>query len=141
MKRRQWKPDEKLKIVMEGLRADCTVSELCNRHQITQTQYYQWRDKLLSDGSKVFAHGGVDKTEERLQNEVNKLKTIIGDLTVELKKRILIRQRTLSPANHDLLVKIKNLKDEHPSWGYRRVWFHLKFRQNINVNKKHSIES
>ena len=39
MKRRQWKPEEKLKIVMEGLRADCTVSELCNRHQITQTQY------------------------------------------------------------------------------------------------------
>ena len=64
----------------------CTVSELCNRHQITQTQYYQWRDKLLSDGSKVFAHGGVDKTEERLKSEVNKLKTIIGDLTVELKK-------------------------------------------------------
>ena len=86
MKRRQWKPEEKLKIVMEGLRADCTVSELCNRHQITQTQYYQWRDKLLSDGSKVFAHGGVDKTEERLKSEVNKLKTIIGDLTVELKK-------------------------------------------------------
>ena len=86
MKRRQWKVEEKIKIVMEGWRADCTVSELCNRHQITQTQYYQWWDKLLSDGSKVYAHGGVDKTEERLQNEVNKLKTIIGDLTVKLKK-------------------------------------------------------
>ena len=42
----------------------------------------------------------------------------------------------MSPANQDLLVKIKELKDEHPSWGYRRVWAHLKFRQNINVNKK-----
>ena len=86
MKRRQWKPEEKFKIVTEGLKANCTVSELCNRHQITQTQYYQWRDKLFSDGAKLFSHGGVDKTEERLKNEVTKLKTIIGDLTVELKK-------------------------------------------------------
>lgn len=42
----------------------------------------------------------------------------------------------MSPANQDLLVKIKELKDGHPSWGYRRVWAHLKFRQNISVNKK-----
>ena len=42
----------------------------------------------------------------------------------------------MSPANQDLLVKIKELKDDHPSWGYRRVWAHLKFRQKIHVNKK-----
>jgi putative transposase len=42
----------------------------------------------------------------------------------------------LSAANQDLLVKIKKMKNEHPSWGYRRVWAYLKFRKNINVNKK-----
>ncbi|EDM28817.1 ISCc3, transposase OrfA [Lentisphaera araneosa HTCC2155] len=87
MKRRQWTPEEKLKIVMEGLRADCTVTELCNRHQISQVQYYKWRDKLLSEGSKIFAHGGVNKAEQRLKNEVNKLKNTIGDLTVKLNKK------------------------------------------------------
>lgn len=42
----------------------------------------------------------------------------------------------MSAANQDLLVKIKKMKNEHPSWGYRRVWAYLKFRKNINVNKK-----
>ncbi len=42
----------------------------------------------------------------------------------------------MSAANQDLLVKIKKMKNEHPSWGYRRVWAYLKFRQNIEVNKK-----
>ena len=47
MKRRQWPPEEKLKIVVEGLTGTSSISELCNRYQITQTQYYQWKDKLL----------------------------------------------------------------------------------------------
>ena len=57
-----------------------------SRHQISQTQYYKWRDRLLSEGQKLFVHGGPDKTEQRLKTENKKLKTIIGELTVELKK-------------------------------------------------------
>jgi hypothetical protein len=41
---------------------------------------------LLKDGEKIFTHGGPDKTEQRLKSEVQRLKGIIGDLTVELKK-------------------------------------------------------
>ena len=86
MKRRQWTPEEKLKIVVEGLSGTISISELCNRYQITQTQYYQWKDKLLGDGHKVFTRGGIDKETDRLEKENKKLKGIIGDLTVELKK-------------------------------------------------------
>ena len=57
-----------------------------NRHQVSQAQYYQWRDRLLKDGQKLFAHGGIDKHQQRLENENRNLKTIIGALTVELKK-------------------------------------------------------
>ena len=86
MKRRKWTPKDKLNIVLQGLKGNVTIAELCNRHQISQTQYYKWRDRLLSGGAKVFEHGGPDRAEQRLQNEVRRLKTIIGDLTVELKK-------------------------------------------------------
>lgn len=86
MKRRQWTPEEKVKIVVEGLSGTISISELCNRYQITQTQYYQWKDKLLGDGHKVFTRGGIDKETDRLEKENKKLKGIIGDLTVELKK-------------------------------------------------------
>ena len=86
MKRRHWTAKEKLMIVLEGMREDITLAAVCNRHQITQNQYYRWRDRLLSQGEKLFDYGGPNKTEERLRDEIKKLKGIIGDLTVELKK-------------------------------------------------------
>lgn len=86
MKNRKWEPKQKLAIVLEGLKGNVTVAELCSRNQISQTQYYKWRDRLLAEGEKVFLHGGPDKNEERMRNEIRKLKGIIGELTVELKK-------------------------------------------------------
>ena len=86
MKRRKWTPKEKLMIVIEGLKGKTTLAELCNRHQITQGMYYKWRDQLFQDGAKVFVHGGPDKAEQRLRQENQRLKNLIGELTVELKK-------------------------------------------------------
>ena len=86
MKRRRWTPKEKLTIVLEGLKGNIKIAELCNQHQITQAQYYKWRDQLYKDGQTIFAHCGPDKNQQRLQDEVKRLKSIIGDLTVELKK-------------------------------------------------------
>lgn len=88
MQRRQHEPSEKLKIVLEGLRGQAMVAEICNRYQITQNQYCEWRDTLLKDGSKLFARGGADKEAERLRSENQRLKSIVGKLTIELKKTI-----------------------------------------------------
>jgi transposase-like protein len=86
MKRRKWSSTEKLQIVLEGLRAAVPMAELCTRHQISQSQYYQWRDRLLQNGSKVFEQGGPQAGEERLRRDNLRLKSLIGELTVELKK-------------------------------------------------------
>ena len=86
MKRKNRTSEEKFKIVLKGLKGNLSISELCNQHQINQTQYYQWRDKLFKDGSKVFEHGGVDKEAERLKKQNQKLKGMVGELTMELKK-------------------------------------------------------
>lgn len=86
MQRRKWSSKEKLTIVLEGLKGTVPLGELCAKFQVSQSQYYKWRDQLLNNGSKVFDYGGVDKTTERLLREINKLKHIIGELTVELKK-------------------------------------------------------
>jgi transposase-like protein len=85
MKHRKWDPKVKAQIVLEGLKG-VTVSELCNRHQISQNQYYQWRDQFLRNLEKPFETGQVSKREQALKEEVRRLKTIVGDLTVELKK-------------------------------------------------------
>lgn len=38
--------------------------------------------------------------------------------------------------NQSLLERVRELKAEHPLWGYRRVWAYLKFREGLPVNKK-----
>ena len=86
MKRRKWSSQQKLQVVLEGLKGTVPLGELCSRHQISQAQYYQWRDRLLKSGAKVFDYGGPEQEQERLRKEVRRLKGIIGDLTVELKK-------------------------------------------------------
>ena len=86
MKKRKWQSQEKLRIVLEGLSGQIEISKLCSKYQIAQTQYYQWRDHLLKFGHQAFETKNITKKEQRLENEVTKLKRIIGDLTIELKK-------------------------------------------------------
>lgn len=38
--------------------------------------------------------------------------------------------------NQSLLERIKEIKSEHPFWGYRRIWAYVKFRDGLNINKK-----
>ena len=86
MKRKRWKAKEKLEIVLEGLRNQCSVSELCNRHGITQSMYYKWRDQRLKNGDNVF-HSSVDQHTNQLEYQNKQLKALAGHLTLELKKR------------------------------------------------------
>ena len=38
--------------------------------------------------------------------------------------------------NSAIVERIRQVKAEHPFWGYRRMWAHLKFVDNLEVNKK-----
>ena len=85
MKRRQWDSKTKAKIVLEGL-SGRSVSELCSSHQVSQTQYYQWRDKFLSEAYRAFEGKENGGEVLRLKAKTQRLQQIIGALTVELKK-------------------------------------------------------
>ncbi len=84
MKRREWDPKTKTMIVLQGLRGK-PVAELCIEHQISQAQYYQWRDQFLSNAPKAF-DAKPEKAMFRLERENARLKHAIGELTMELKK-------------------------------------------------------
>lgn len=86
MKKRLWTSQQKLQIVLEGLSGQIEISKLCAKYQLCQTQYYQWRDLLLKFGNQSFETKNITKKEQHLEQEVQNLKRIIGDLTVELKK-------------------------------------------------------
>lgn len=86
MKHRKWTSQQKLQIILEGLSGQVEISKLCAKYQIAQTQYYKWRDQLLKFGHQAFDQKTITNKEQHLEQEVRKLKNIIGDLTIEIKK-------------------------------------------------------
>ena len=83
MQRRTWTTDEKLAIVMAGLKQIQSVAELCREHQISQTQYYKWRDQFL-EGGKQALMGAKHDTTKQFERKVEQLEHIIGKQTVAL---------------------------------------------------------
>ena len=86
MKKRQWTNQQKAQIILEGLSGQIEISKLCNKYEIAQTQYYKWRDQFLKECHTTFDVKKQSLKEQRLEVENSKLKRIIGDLTIELKK-------------------------------------------------------
>jgi transposase-like protein len=85
MHRRKWDAKTKVMIVLQGLQGK-PVAELCTEHQISQSLYYQWRDQFLANATKAFEGQQQSPKEARLGRENARLKTLVGELTLELKK-------------------------------------------------------
>lgn len=85
MKQKKRSSREKFEIVLDGLKSQEKVADLCNRHGIVQSQYYKWRDQFLQNGTKAFELN-PDKKMEHLESKVKSLTNLVGQLTVELKK-------------------------------------------------------
>jgi transposase-like protein len=85
MKQRKWDSKTKARVVLEGIKGR-KVAELCNDYQISQAQYYQWREQFLSNLDKPFEVKKASSREEMLRSEVQKLRSLVGELTLELKK-------------------------------------------------------
>jgi transposase-like protein len=85
MKRRKWTNEEKALVVLSGLKGR-GIADICAEHGICQAQYYKWRDQFLSNASKAFETEQLSKTQQRIAKENQRLKSLIGELTLELKK-------------------------------------------------------
>ncbi len=85
MHRRTWDAQTKARIVLEGLQGK-PVAEICNEHQSSQSQYDQWRDQFLAHAAYAFEAHQHTRTETRLAQENARLKTLVGELTLERKK-------------------------------------------------------
>jgi transposase-like protein len=88
MKGRKWTAEEKLAIVLEGLKGAKPVAEICREHHIAQTQYYQWRDRFLEGGKRALTNG-IPASEEAMRREIEKLQRLIGKqaVAIELLKK------------------------------------------------------
>jgi len=53
--RKRHAPEEKIRIVLEGLRGEYSIAELCRREGIAQSLYYSWSKEFLEAGKKRLA--------------------------------------------------------------------------------------
>ena len=62
--RRSWTPDEKTEIVLAGLRSDRSVRDVCREHEISEAQFYSWRDRLLEGGKAALRRPNEKRRED-----------------------------------------------------------------------------
>jgi transposase len=83
-KYRTFTAQQKLEVVVAGLRGDVTVKELCRQHEIAETLYYTWREKLLGGGWEALAGKEERRGERELKRRIAQLERALGRKTYEL---------------------------------------------------------
>ena len=83
-KYRTFTAQQKLEIVVAGLRGDVSVKELCRQHAIAETLYYSWREKLLEGGREALAGKEERRGERELKRRIAQLERALGRKTYEL---------------------------------------------------------
>src|SRR5258705_963312 len=73
--RRHHSAEEKIRIVLEGLRGEYSIAELCRKEGINQNLYYRWSKEFLEAGKKRLAR---DTAREATPHEVKEVKTYGG---------------------------------------------------------------
>jgi len=94
--RKQYSPEEKIRIVLDGLRGESSIAELCRREGIAESLYYAWSKEFLEAGKRRLAgdtaRAATTDEVRDLRREASALKECVADLTLEnrlLKKSII----------------------------------------------------
>jgi transposase len=89
--RKKYSSEEKIRIVLEGLRGEATVAELCRREGLNTNIYYKWSKEFLEAGKKRLQGDTVREATSTevvdLKKENDQLKQLVAELS--LKNRVL----------------------------------------------------
>jgi transposase len=88
--RRKFSAEEKIRIVLEGLRGEIPLSDICRREGIAASMYYKWSKAFLEAGKNGLTK---DTLRDATGDEVKKLKTENQQLKESLAEAILEIQR------------------------------------------------
>ena len=93
--RRKYSAEEKIRIVLEGLKGEESIAELCRREGISPNLYYNWSKEFLEAGKRRLS--GNTKREATssevtdLRRENNQLKHLVADLSL---RNVLLKKTT-----------------------------------------------
>src|SRR6476620_7162677 len=111
--RRHFSAEEKIRVVLEGLRGEDSIAELCRREGIASAMYYGWSKEVLEAGKQRLAGdtaraATADEVKE-LRRETGALKEVVADLVLE--NRLL--KKSMSGAGGD------EARDTRPARSWR----------------------
>ena len=130
--RRRYNAEERVRIVLEGLRGEDSIAALCRREGINQNLYYRWSKEFLEAGKKRLAGDAAreatsDEVKD-LRREALTLKEVVAELTLE--NRLLKKARSEMGARRHEVSRIGEAGDHParrtgPSAGPPNGWWHF----------------
>ena len=85
--RKQYSAEEKIRIVLAGLRGEDSIAELCRREGIAESLYYSWSKEFLEAGKKRLSGDTARQASsgevKDLRREMRDMKELVADLTLE----------------------------------------------------------
>ena len=83
-KRRQYSAEFKLETVMEGIRGEKSVAQICRERNISDSLYYKWRDLFKEHAPEIFARQDQkDQVVSEQETHIADLERMVGKLTME----------------------------------------------------------
>lgn len=87
--RKQYTAEEKIRIVLEGLRGEESIAALCRREGIAESLYYNWSKEFLEAGKKRLAgdtaRAATSDEVKQLRREARDLKEVVAEQALELR--------------------------------------------------------
>ena len=88
--RRKFSADEKIRIVVEGIRGEISISDLCRREKISPSQYYKWSKQFLEAGKNALtretSRNATDDEVVELREENERLKIALAEAHIDVIK-------------------------------------------------------
>jgi transposase len=87
--RRKYTAEDKIRIVLSGLKGEDSIAELCRQEGIAQSQYYSWSKEFLEAGKKRLAGDTIREANngevKDLRREARDLKEVVAEQALELR--------------------------------------------------------
>ncbi len=87
---KQYSSEEKIRIVLDGLRDEYSIAELCRREGISQGVYYKWSKDFMAAGKRRLAgetaRAAATDEGKDLRREARDLKEVVAEQTLELRR-------------------------------------------------------
>jgi transposase len=100
--RKKYSSEEKIRIILEGLKGESSVAELCRREGINPNVYYKWSRDFLEAGRRRLTGDTVREANKTEVGEMRKENSQLKELVAELSLKNRVLKKSLNGLESDM---------------------------------------